>query len=65
MKYFITGATGFIGGCVARQVVQAGHQVVALVRSTSKAHELERFGVQLAEGDITNKESMRKPMTWS
>jgi nucleoside-diphosphate-sugar epimerase len=63
MKYFITGATGFIGGCVARQVVQAGHQVVALVRSTSKAHELERFGVQLAEGDITDKESMRKPMT--
>lgn len=63
MKYFITGATGFIGGRVARQLIDAGHEVVAVVRSKSNAQELARLGVALAEGDITDKESMRQPMT--
>lgn len=63
MKYFITGATGFIGGRVAQQLIAAGHEVVALVRSKAKAAELARLGVSLAEGDITDKESMRQPMT--
>lgn len=63
MKYFITGATGFIGGRIAQQLIAAGHEVVALVRSKSKAADLAKLGVQLAEGDITDKESMRQPMT--
>jgi nucleoside-diphosphate-sugar epimerase len=63
MKYFITGATGFIGGRVARRLIEAGHEVIAVVRSKSKAQELARLGVVLAEGDITDKESMRQPMT--
>ncbi|MFN0108191.1 MAG: NAD-dependent epimerase/dehydratase family protein [Blastocatellia bacterium] len=63
MKYFITGATGFIGGRIAQQLVAAGHEVNALVRSKSKALVLAKLGVSLAEGDITNKESMRQPMT--
>ena len=63
MKYFITGATGFIGGRVARQLIEAGHDVIAVVRSKSKAQELARLGGVLAEGDITDKESMRQPMT--
>ncbi|MEP7339837.1 MAG: NAD-dependent epimerase/dehydratase family protein [Acidobacteriota bacterium] len=63
MKYFITGATGFIGGRVARQLIDAGHEVVAVVRSKSKAQGLAQLGVALAEGDITDKESMRQPMT--
>ncbi|MEK7833070.1 MAG: NAD-dependent epimerase/dehydratase family protein, partial [Acidobacteriota bacterium] len=63
MKYFITGATGFIGGRVAQQLVAAGHEVVALVRSKAKAADLAKLRVLLAEGDITDKESMRQPMT--
>ncbi len=63
MKYFITGATGFIGGRVAQQLVNAGHEVVALVRAKSKAQELAKLGISLVEGDITDKESMRQPMT--
>ncbi len=63
MKYFITGATGFIGGRVARQLIADGHEVVALVRSKAKAESLSKMGVSLAEGDITDKESMRQPMT--
>ena len=63
MKYFITGATGFIGERVARQLVEAGHEVVALVRSPHKARYLSALGVTIAEGDITVRESMRAPMT--
>ncbi len=63
MRYFITGATGFIGGEVARQLIAAGHEAVALVRSPGKAQPLIDLGVQIAPGDITDKESMRAPMT--
>lgn len=62
MKYFVTGATGFIGGHVARQLAAAGHQVTALVRNPANAQALTQHGIQLAPGDITDKESMRAPM---
>lgn len=63
MQYFVTGATGFIGGRVARRLVAAGHDVIALVRNPAKAHDLAELGVQLHQGDITDRESMRAPMT--
>ena len=63
MKYFITGATGFIGGCLARQLREAGHEVIAVVRNPDKAQDLAQLGVTLHQGDVTEKESMRKPMT--
>ncbi len=63
MKYFITGATGFIGGRLARQLREAGHEVIAVVRNPAKAQDLAQLGVTLHQGDVTEKESMRKPMT--
>jgi nucleoside-diphosphate-sugar epimerase len=63
MKYFLTGATGFIGAQVARQLAQAGHQVVAVVRSPQKAQELARLGAAIHKGDVTDKQSMRGPMS--
>ena len=63
MKYFITGATGFVGGTIARRLIAAGHQVVALVRRPAQADNLARLGITLYQGDITDKESMRVPMT--
>ncbi len=63
MRYFVTGATGFIGGQVARMLVEAGHEVVALVRTPARAAPLAAQGITLAEGDITDRESLRPPMT--
>lgn len=62
MKYFVTGATGFIGGRVARQLVAGGHEVVALARSPEKANDLAALGVKLHAGDVTIKPSMRAGM---
>lgn len=63
MKYFITGGTGFIGGQVARQLREAGHEVVVLVRDPAKAVDLAALGARLAPGDITDKATLRDPMT--
>jgi nucleoside-diphosphate-sugar epimerase len=52
MRYAITGATGFVGGELARQLKEAGHDVVALVRSPSRAAGLEAGGVELVQGDL-------------
>ncbi|MBI1259223.1 MAG: NAD-dependent epimerase/dehydratase family protein [Chloroflexi bacterium] len=63
MKYLVTGATGFIGGHLARALLARGHQVAAVVRSPNKAQDLAALGVTLYQGDITEKESLRLPMT--
>ena len=62
MKYFVTGATGFLGGRVARQLLAAGHQVITVARTPEKAQDLAARGVAVYRGDITEKESLCTPM---
>src|SRR5438093_11606903 len=62
MKYFVTGATGFVGSYLTKLLVERGHEVVALVRHPDAARPLADLGVRLHEGDLTLKESMRKGM---
>jgi len=62
MKYFVTGATGFVGKEVARQLRAQGHVVIAIARNPDKAGDLRAMGVDVRPGDITDKESMRAPM---
>lgn len=63
MKYFITGATGFVGGEIVRQLVKAGHEVRAVVRDPQKAKWMDELGIKLYKGNVTDKESMREAMT--
>jgi len=62
MKYFVTGATGFVGSHVTRQLVEAGHEVIVVVRNPAKARDLVDLGVTVHQGDVTEKEGMRTPM---
>ena len=50
----LTGATGFIGRHTARRLAADGHNLRALVRSTSDAAELRDLGVDLVEGDVAD-----------
>ncbi|MGI0149613.1 MAG: NAD-dependent epimerase/dehydratase family protein [Thermoplasmata archaeon] len=61
-RYFVTGATGFIGGRVVRQLVAAGHQVTAIVRDPSRAQDLRAIGVDIRPGDVTVEKSLWSPM---
>lgn len=63
MRYFVTGATGFIGGTLVRQLSAAGHEIRCLVRRPAAAAGLNLPGVTLHPGDVTDKASMRGPMT--
>lgn len=62
MRYFVTGATGFLGGELVSQLLADGHEVVALCRTPEKATHLAEQGVEIADGDLTEKSSMREPM---
>src|SRR5690606_31228329 len=63
MKYFVTGATGFVGGRVARQLLAAGHHVNVLARSPAKAQGQPALGAAVFPGDITEPASLTAPMT--
>lgn len=58
MKLIVTGATGFIGGAVARLLIESGHSVRALVRPVSDASGLERAGVEVVRGDMLDTASL-------
>jgi dihydroflavonol-4-reductase len=60
MKVFLTGATGFIGGSLARKLRARGDEVVALVRSPDKAAELRDLGCELVEGDLSSADAIRR-----
>lgn len=62
MKVFLTGATGFIGGAVARLLHERGDDVVALVRAPAKAESLSALGVRLVQGDLGDDYVMRAAM---
>jgi dihydroflavonol-4-reductase len=51
-RFFLTGATGYIGGYVAEALVAQGEQVTALVRPGTDARPLERVGARIARGSI-------------
>jgi len=59
MRTLVTGATGFIGGRLARRLIEDGTKVRALVRDAQKASELADLGAELHEGDVLDAASLR------
>ena len=58
MTILITGATGFVGSAVLRQLVAAGHRVRALVRPDSDRRNLEGVAVEIAVGELRDPSSL-------
>ncbi|MEA5079170.1 MAG: NAD-dependent epimerase/dehydratase family protein [Anaerolineaceae bacterium] len=62
MKKLVTGATGFIGSAIMRELIQDGEEVKVLVRPTSNTRNIDAFDVEKVVGDIRDGESMKAAM---
>ena len=60
MRVFVTGGTGFVGPRVVHAIRARGEEVRALVRRSSRGAQLEAWGAELAEGDVTVPETVRR-----
>lgn len=60
MTTLVTGANGFVGSAVMRQLLDAGHEVRVLVRPRSDRRNLDQLSVELVEGDLRNGTSIKR-----
>lgn len=60
MKILVVGATGVLGGKVARRLCERGVAVRALARSPERAADLAALGVEIVPGDLIDAESLRR-----
>lgn len=60
MKIFVTGATGFIGSAVVKELLEAGHEVTGLVRTVQGVEALKAIGATPLLGNIDDPDSLHR-----
>jgi dihydroflavonol-4-reductase len=63
MKCFVTGATGFLGSHVARQLLARGAELRLLVRATSRTDNIDDLAAERVVGDLRDPESLKQGMS--
>lgn len=62
MKSLVTGASGFVGSAVVRQLLESGHEVRCLIRSESDQRNLQQLPVEICIGDLRHTESLKRAL---
>jgi nucleoside-diphosphate-sugar epimerase len=63
MRIFVTGATGFIGSAVVKDLISAGHQVLGLCRADDKAAALASAGAEVVNGTVQDEDLLKQSVS--